>query len=90
MWQPATTDGTLVRSFRFNILERDAYPPGYMYFKVDDRWKNKDTYVPKRDPAIVHANWVTGKETKRNILKKANLWTPTGKLLPCRAGDNEK
>ncbi|SPQ98680.1 unnamed protein product (mitochondrion) [Plasmodiophora brassicae] len=61
------------QKIKFNILERDAYPPGYMYFKVDDRWKNKDTYVPKRDPAIVHANWVTGKETKRNILKKANL-----------------
>lgn len=77
----ANSHATLLR---FNVLERDAYPPGYMYFKKDARWTSMHTYKPKRSPVIVHANWVVGKNKKRQILQEKGLWKPTGKLLPCR------
>jgi hypothetical protein len=67
------------------MAERDAYPPGYMYFKNDDRWKNKDTYIPNRDPIIIHANWVVGKSAKRDMLKEFGFWKPTGTLLSCKS-----
>ncbi len=70
----------------FDLLELDEFPIGYLYFnnkyvvpvgeslsKVVEA-KQKYDQNEKKNPYLIHANWIIGNENKIKSLQESNLW----------------
>jgi hypothetical protein len=69
-------------NLNWRMASFEAFPPGFAYFR-DSRWKQRDSWVPSRKAAIVHNNWIVGKDAKRQRFIDNDLWHPSGELRPC-------
>lgn len=70
---------------KFEILKKEQFPPGYMYFDTEHGFKNRTGWEQKQEPVIVHANWVGGSEAKRKLLQSKDVWNIKGAMPPCTA-----
>mmetsp|Transcript_6408 Transcript_6408/g.19386 ORF Transcript_6408/g.19386 Transcript_6408/m.19386 type:complete len:541 (+) Transcript_6408:192-1814(+) len=69
-----------------NVLEKDAFPPGFMYFK-NPYWVSLAEYKPTRSPVFVHNNYAAQTINKIIRFKDFGLWNPTGALEKCENDD---
>jgi hypothetical protein len=64
---------------KLHILDHNLFPNGLLYFSElheNPLWRNIQE-IFRKNPSqakLVHANWMTGKDTKIKALKDKNLW----------------